>query len=1109
MAVFQRPAGFPLKQASGAPELRLRGNDLVETTSTTASFRFDPPGSPLRSTQQVPLDWDKFEEHVFFGSAEVAVNVAFDTIINNFPFDGTSGEINSFIDSLTGFEKRVYDRFPKSLNSLAFRNNSYIKVNDIAGATLSAISKKDDGSAILDPGAGSLSFQFRVFVPGESNQNSTLLQRVSGSSGYSLFLSKSDSVTSASVNFYATSGSAALGVSTFLNKGSWNDICAQFNRKPGTNRLFLYVNGALAVSSSTSYEFADFDTRGTALLIGSGSTHLGTGIDFTPTVTFSGSLDDFKVYHKARSADEILSLVSASAEPSEHLKLYYKFNEPSGSYSQSSLVIDTSGNGLHSYVTNFSNSLKNGSDGSPRVVERSYEHPVLFPDFPSLVTLNADLLTSASLYDEKNPNLITKLVPDQYFALGQEAQGFETEEGPVAESYPYEGDTPRDSKLGPAQILSSLLYIWAKQFDENKIYLDHFSKFESLEYNPTGSIASNFLPLQARSYGFELPRLFTPTDLKSSIYGDDVGIDPNEGVNTLSDIQSQIWRRMIANIPDIVRSKGTVHSVKSIVRAFGVNPDTSLRVREYGGARGGYITGRRSRRDSTGKLAVTGSWLIASPYLSGSRTEPGLPAPRGTVSAGGSTSPSDGLFTSGSWAWEGVFRYPDSRSKSDKESLVRFYTTGSTGKSVIANVIAVPSNSYSEGLANVTLYGAYSDSSANPFSLSITSSHIFNGERWYVGLGRKKESDARSTWYLRLSSINAGEIAESYESSLVVTSSVDSDIFSKVSATLNASGAFFSVGQENSVSNNSPFLTAGNYSAALTGSFTGEVSNIRFYSKHLDNVEWLEHTRNHESLGVRDPLTNFNFATRESGSFERLRIDVPFDQDATGSDSLGNIVLQDFSQNNFHLSGSGFIANQEVIGYDDVIFSSLEPKFDERSTDNKIRVRSWESYDNVEKYGGEVGPVYEVPVNEEGNDDMRFGIEISAVKGLDEDMIRMFSDYQSIDNAIGAPSNMFDENYPELDDMRDIYFNRLTGKIDMRNIFLFSKWFEENIGNLIEQVLPANTRYFGTNFVVESHMLERHRARYLWGDLYLGENDRVGLRGTIGLNQILATIKRA
>lgn len=1109
MAVFKRPAGFPLKQASGAPELRLRGNDLVEVTSTTASFRFDPPGSPLRSTQQVPLDWDRFEDHTFFSSAEVSVNVAFDTIINNFPFDGTSGEINSFIDSLTGFERRVYERFPKSLNSLSFRNSSYVSVNDIAGASLPLLSKRDDGGAVLDPGAGSLSLQFKLFVPGESNPSSTVFQRLSGSSGYSLFLSQSDSALSASLNFYATSGSAVLNTSGFLSKGTWNDVCAQFNRKPGVNRLFLYLNGELVSSSSTSYEFSDFDTRGTVFLIGSGSRHASTGFDFVPTSTLSGSVDDFKFYHRARTQDEIKSVLSASAEPSSHLKLYYKFNEPYGTYSQSSLVLDTSGNGLHSHVSNFSNSLKDGSDGRPSVIERALENPILFPDFPALATLNTELLTSASLYDETNPNLITKLVPKQYFALGQLSQGFETEEGPVVEQYPYEGDAPRSSKIGPAQILSSLLYIWAKQFDENKIYLDHFSKFESLEYNATGSIASTFIPLQARSYGFELPQLFTLTDLRSSVYGDDIGINPNEGLQTLGDIQGQIWRRMVANIPDILRSKGTIHSVKSIIRSFGVNPDTSLRVREYGGARGGFIEGRRQRRDSTGKVAVTGSWLITSPYLSGSRIEPGFPLTQGVIGTGGSSVASDGLFTTGSWGWEGVYRFPDSRTESAKESLVRFYSTGSTGKSIMLNVVAVPSSSYSEGLATVTLYGAYSDSSSNPFALSVTGSHMFNGERWQLSIGRKKETDTRSSWFLRLGSTNGGEISEAYESTLVVTSAADSDLFSRVTSALNSSGSFFVVGEESSVSNNSPLLTATNYSAALTGSFTGEISSVRFYSKNLDRREWFEHLRNHESLGVRNPLTNFNYVTSESGSFERLRVDVPFDQDTVTAGSGGSISFIDYSQNNLHLTGSGFQSNQTVIDYDDVIFSSLEPKFDERSADTKVRVRSWRSYENVEKYGGEVGPVYEVPVNEEGNDDMRFGIEISTVKGLDEDIIRMFSDYQSIDNAIGSPANLFDEDYPELEDMRDIYFNRLTGKIDMRNVFLFSRWFEENIGNLIEQVLPANTRYFGTNFVVESHMLERHRARYHWGDLYLGENDRVGLRGTIGLNQLLATIKRA
>ena len=39
-------------------------------TSTTGSFRHDPPGSPLKSTQQLPIDWSDFAQHTFFISAE-------------------------------------------------------------------------------------------------------------------------------------------------------------------------------------------------------------------------------------------------------------------------------------------------------------------------------------------------------------------------------------------------------------------------------------------------------------------------------------------------------------------------------------------------------------------------------------------------------------------------------------------------------------------------------------------------------------------------------------------------------------------------------------------------------------------------------------------------------------------------------------------------------------------------------------------------------------------------------------------------------------------------------------------------------------------------------
>ena len=38
-----------------------------------------------------------------------------------------------------------------------------------------------------------------------------------------------------------------------------------------------------------------------------------------------------------------------------------------------------------------------------------------FPNYNPVLTLNTSLLNSASIYDDVNPNLITKLVPQHYF----------------------------------------------------------------------------------------------------------------------------------------------------------------------------------------------------------------------------------------------------------------------------------------------------------------------------------------------------------------------------------------------------------------------------------------------------------------------------------------------------------------------------------------------------------------------------------------------------------------------------------------------------------------------------------------------------------------------
>lgn len=1102
----RRSLGNVIRQIPASPSLRLRIADLEESQSSGSSFRYDPPDAPLKSTQQLPVDWSDFSKHVFFGSAEVAVNVAFDRIINGFPFDSNQSEADSFLDGITGYEKFIYDSFPKSINCL-YLSQSYLAINDSAGATEQSISKRKDGSNVLDPGMSSFSVQFKLFVPEDPNDEQVICQRLSGSVGYSLWLENDAGTTNSNLSFMVTSGSAAILTSTPLKKGKWNDVCAQVNRRPTSNKLIISIDGRQVVTSSAAYELQEFQTKGTLLLVGSGVAHSSIYGSLTPTRTLSGSIDDFKFFIGNRTQTDIFNVAKYGTDSRSDIKAYYRFNEPSGSYSQQDLILDSSGNGLHTRIVNFTHSIRSKPHGLAFFYERDLYNPVLFPDYADLVSLNESLLLSASAYDEYNPNLITRLVPPHYLTNGMLSEGLDDEGGTIGDAYPSSGDSPRQTKLGSAQIMSSMLYVWAKQFDEYKLFLDQFSLLEDINHVATGSVADNFVPKQARDMGFELPKLFTPTAVRGSQYGDDVGIDPSVGTVPLTKIQTEVWRRIVATLPDVIASKGTIHSVKSLIRAFGVNPDTAIRIREYGGARSGFITGRTTKRDVIGELVGTGSWVASSPFLSASRVEPGEPAIQGSMTPAGSDNTSDGLFTSGSWTWESTVTFPTRRSRNEPESIVRFYNTGSIGNLLLLNLLCATSGSGLEGETNLTLHGSYDTAASNSFRLLLTGSRIFDGSRWNISFGRERLSETMSKWFLRAATEMAGEVAEQYIAESYVTSSNVGDVFSNINAGTNSSGSFFVIGNEPNMTPAALLLPLTD-AQALTGAFSGNIAGLKFYSKKIDDSEWREHVRDVTSLGVKDPLTNFNFVTTASGSFQRLRIDVSMDQTTTGSDGSGNIELFDYSQNDYHLAGSGFPAGTQVIGNTDVMYSALEPKFDERSTTDKVRIRSWREYDNFVKWGGELGYAYEVPRNEEGSDDTRFGIEISVVQGMNEDIMRMFADHGGLDNAVGASNAMFDDTYPELEDLRNVYFNRLTDKPDFRNVFLFAKWFEDTIGSLVEQILPVNTRYFGTNFVVESHVLERNRMRYLWGDLYLGENDRMGLRGTIGLSQVLATIRR-
>jgi hypothetical protein len=1202
----------------GARPLQLTFSEVSDTNIlSTSSFIYDPQDAPLKSTQQLNVDWSKFENHTFFMSAEAKVNLAFEQVINGFPFDGTRQEVEQFFEKMTGFDRYVFDSFPKFHGQLAFTGSqigeasstagTYIIVKDAAGSLYPDLSKTTTGQSVLNPRDTSLSIEMQLFLPVTATMGTQVVcQKLNGDTqGFSLYLTPTVSTSSVEARFSVVSGAFSLTVPCNLDKGRFNHICVELNRETSAHYLEFFKSNESAGVTKSRFAFGDFDIDASDFIIGSGTAMTLGATTVTPNQTLSGTLDELRVFHSIRTAEQQQLFASKAIFAQPDLKLYYRFNEPPPPLATNTLdqanaiVIDSSGNSLHSTITNFftngsssvetsvstnandrplpvagqlvvSSSLDSFTSGillgnvvyfatatyhyakggplrqdsskdpnSNVIYEKEESVPVLFPAYADVIELNAQLLESASVYDKANPNLITRLVPQHYLLEGALFDGYEEPEGYGGNPYAGSG-IPGEGKLGSVQLFLSLLYIWARFFDEMKLYIDAFSTLRTVSYDTNISMPNNFLRDLVRQYGFYMPPLFNDSNLEQYVYAENVGLEISSNETPLKHVQNELLRRILINLPDVIRSKGTQHSIKVFLRAVGIDPENSVRLREFGGPTTRQLSFcRENKRDVGTMVEFITSSLAVSPYLTASRYEPGYPQIRGQFVQqnkfppnGLSNDVNDGLLTSGSWTVETIVKYTPTHIKrmtNPTQSLARMCVglTLPDGDSLglIANLLAISSSIDPK----LMLYLRPGNNTASPLlllSMSIPDNAIFDSDKWNVSFGCQRNdsigSRVSSSYFLRLGNQNDGELQhfQTTASFFLETATTESNAYRLIDATFNTSGTFLAIGENHLIpSSGGNYIYLNNTSSvnaeARVTAFTGMQSNLRFWSKALTEEEWAEHIRNYKSLGVEDPLVNYNFVTTRSGSFEKVRMDTFTKQETKRANAsaslgpLGTITFLDFSLNGNHMSGSGFPIDMDCVKGELFDYSYLSPYFDEAATNEKIRIRSFQNQKLVDATPwAQVAPIHEIVKSEQPTDDVRFSVEFSLIDSLNRDIITLFATLNAIDNALGAPELIFSPDYPDLDKLRNIYFNRIREKLNFKGFFEFFRWFDTSIGTFIQQLIPRKTNFRGTNFVIESHMLERHKLEYLFNEMYLGEEDRSRIRDVLLLQQITGDIRK-
>ena len=128
-------------------------------------------------------------------------------------------------------------------------------------------------------------------------------------------------------------------------------------------------------------------------------------------------------------------------------------------------------------------------------------------------------------------------------------------------------------------------------FDILYTYINHTTKTLKREENPKLGMSNELLYSVAKQFGWDLIEGNQQQDLWSYVLGTDESGTPQTGSNSVNgtslsakDRTYTVWRRIVNNLPLLLKSKGTKRSVQALLSCYGI-PQSMISINEYGGPR--------------------------------------------------------------------------------------------------------------------------------------------------------------------------------------------------------------------------------------------------------------------------------------------------------------------------------------------------------------------------------------------------------------------------------------------------------------------------------------------------------------------------------------------
>ena len=573
-----------------------------------------------------------------------------------------------------------------------------------------------------------------------------------------------------------------------------------------------------------------------------------------------------------------------------------------------------------------------------------------------------------------------------------------------------------------------------QHFDIVWAYIKNLSKTKNLEHKQVKGFSNKLVSNLLQSFGWNPKKAFNSPFLWEYAFG-----QYKDGFQkysmSLADANDEVWRRILNNLPYLLKHKGTARAMKAIMACYGV-PQSMLTIMEFGGP----------QDPTTGGVSqFTFDDRTAAIYL------------KGDLNGNGSSNvkvPWHVVGSTGDYPNSIEFRVLPAEIPSPKYSLISgsewsldlVQTTGSMGR-IELNFGGDQSNSTyfevtssgNEYITSSIQYVLGPDWKTNSLDFPISTEHYSN-----IAINRHNNPDSSSWFEVWLATSNGSRIITSVSMSIAT---VDSQW---------ETGSYLQIG--------------GN-------GYEGNVDEFRLWTVPLQRSKFENHTLFPDAINGND----YDSSTKDL----MFRLDFEYPKDRTITENVGikNVAISDNYGEPFASASNMYSASTypyQYTPYDRTVTANV-PSLG-FNVSNKIRFEEQTLVTDLSyKQRATKKSFDRAPI-----DSNRLGLFFSPIKELNMDILKAFGDF-NIDNYIGDYSDEYKNSYRQLDILRGYYFERLDNR-DIYEYIRLVKYIDKSLFEVLSELAPARTN-ISKGLLIEPHYLERSKTR--WNKPESSKNDFV------------------